>query len=110
MLLSNLLSNAIHYTPAGGTIHILLEPVGQGVALSVCDDGPGIAPDQRDKVQERFYRLVGQNQPGTGLGLAICKRIAELHHSTLTLTQGLQGRGLTVRVVLSTPGQMATKP
>jgi len=107
MLLSNLVGNAIHYTPPGGAIHILLEPTRQGIALSVCDDGPGIAPDQRHKVQERFYRLAGQNQPGTGLGLAICKRIAELHHSALTLADGLQGRGLSVRVVLPTPGQKA---
>ncbi len=102
MLLLNLLDNAIHYTPPGGTIHVLLESTAQGVRLAVCDDGPGIAPDQRLKVQERFYRLAGQNQPGTGLGLAICKRIAELHGSTLTLTDGLHGRGLTVRVLLPT--------
>ncbi len=110
MLLLNLLDNAIHYTPPGGTIHVLLQPANQGVTLAVCDDGPGIAPDQRLKVQERFYRLAGQNQPGTGLGLAICKRIAELHHSVLTLTEGLQGRGLTVGVLLHTTPPTASAP
>ncbi|NCN70901.1 MAG: hypothetical protein GW907_07110 [Betaproteobacteria bacterium] len=110
MLLSNLLDNAIHYTPPGGTIHVLLQPTRQGVTLSVCDDGPGITPDQRDKVQQRFYRLAGQNQPGTGLGLAICKRIAELHHSTLTLAEGLQGHGLTASLWLPTSDVSTPKP
>ena len=101
MLISNLVDNAIHYTPAGGTIHILLKPSTQGVSISVCDDGPGIAPEERDKVLERFYRLANQNQPGTGLGLAICKRIAELHQSALQLSDGLQGHGLCVRLDLT---------
>jgi two-component system sensor histidine kinase QseC len=52
-------------------------------------------------VLERFYRIAEQSQPGTGLGLAICKRVADLHHATLTLSEGLQGRGLTVRLHLS---------
>ncbi len=98
MLIANLLDNAIHYTPRGGHIAIGLETDGNVVQLTVSDDGPGIAPEQRQRVFERFYRIAGQNQPGTGLGLAICKRIAELHHATLTLSDGLQGRGLTVRV------------
>jgi two-component system sensor histidine kinase QseC len=98
MLLANLVDNAIHYTQAGGNIVISLEADGTGVQLAVSDDGPGIAPDQRHRVLERFYRIAQQNQPGTGLGLAICKRIANLHQATLTLSEGLQGRGLTVRL------------
>jgi two-component system sensor histidine kinase QseC len=98
MLLSNLVDNAIHYTPRGGLIHITLEAEDDGVALSVSDNGPGIAPDQRARVFERFYRIAEQSQPGTGLGLAICQRIAELHHASLTLSEGPAGRGLTVRI------------
>ncbi|HSO46206.1 MAG TPA: ATP-binding protein [Rhodoferax sp.] len=98
MLLSNLVDNAIHYTQRGGNIVISLEADGTGVQLAVSDDGPGIALDQRHRVLERFYRIAQQNQPGTGLGLAICKRIANLHQATLTLSDGLQGRGLTVRL------------
>lgn len=97
MLISNLVDNAIHYTPPGGHITISIEPTPTGLALQVCDDGPGIAPDQRVRVFERFYRVAAQSQPGTGLGLAICKRIAELHHVSLTLSDGPAGRGLTVR-------------
>lgn len=98
MLISNLVDNAIHCTQRGGNIIISLEADAGGVRLAVSDDGPGIAPDQRKRVFERFYRIAQQNQPGTGLGLAICKRVADLHHATLTLSDGLHGRGLTVRV------------
>jgi two-component system sensor histidine kinase QseC len=98
MLISNLLDNAIHYTPPGGQICISIEPDDGGLQLAVSDDGPGIAPDVRQRVFERFYRVASQDQPGTGLGLSICRRIAELHHANLTLSDGLNGRGLTVRV------------
>jgi two-component system sensor histidine kinase QseC len=101
MLLANLVDNAIHYTPRGGHIVISLQDDGTGVQLAVSDDGPGIAPDQRPRVLERFYRIAEQSQPGTGLGLAICKRVAELHHASLTLADGLGGRGLTVRLHLN---------
>jgi two-component system sensor histidine kinase QseC len=101
MLLSNLVDNAIHYTPRGGNILIDLQADGSGVQLSVCDDGPGIAPGQRHQVFERFYRIAEQSQPGTGLGLAICKRVADLHHASLTLADGLTGRGLCVRLHLT---------
>jgi signal transduction histidine kinase len=93
--------NAIHYTLRGGHIVISLQDDGTGVQLAVSDDGPGIAPDQRPRVLERFYRIAEQSQPGTGLGLAICKRVAELHHASLTLADGLGGRGLTVRLHLN---------
>lgn len=102
MLVSNLVDNAIHYTQRGGNIVIRLEADGTGVQLAVSDDGPGIAPEQRHRVLERFYRIAQQNQPGTGLGLAICKRIANLHQATLTLSEGLRGRGLTVRLHFAT--------
>lgn len=98
MLISNLVDNAIHYTPAGGNVTIALAPANSGVQLAVSDNGPGIAPDQRNQVFERFYRVATQDQPGTGLGLSICKRIAELHRAPMTLSDGLQGRGLTVNV------------
>ncbi len=102
MLLSNLVDNAVHYTQRGGNIVVRLTADENGVQLAVSDDGPGIAPDQRQRVLERFYRIARQDQPGTGLGLTICKRIADLHHATLTLSKGLQGRGLTVRLHFQT--------
>lgn len=98
MLLSNLVGNAINYTPPGGQISVSLEPDGNGLRLAVSDDGPGIAPELRQRVFERFYRVTSQSQPGTGLGLSICQRIAEQHHATVTLSDGLHGRGLTAQV------------
>jgi signal transduction histidine kinase len=101
MLLSNLVDNAIRYTPRGGHIDVALSHYPVGLVLEVSDDGPGIPVSQRDKVFERFYRIASQDQPGTGLGLAICQRIAELHHARVTLTDGPRGRGVTVSVFFS---------
>lgn len=98
MLLTNLVDNAVHYTPNGGQIRVQLTHDGAAVTLEVSDDGPGIAPHERAHVLERFYRVAAQSEPGTGLGLAICQRIAELHRTQLVLGQGLHGQGLGVRV------------
>jgi len=101
MLLSNLVDNAIHYTQRGGQIRVALSSDALGVRLVVNDDGPGIAPAQRERVLERFYRVATQKEAGTGLGLAICRRIAELHHTRLDLDDGLFGQGLGVSVVFA---------
>lgn len=108
MLLSNLVDNAIQYTSNGGHITVAIEPVAQGVQLQVSDNGPGIAPEQHQRVFERFYRIANQDQPGTGLGLSICQRIAELHHGHIVLSGGLDGRGLTVSV--NFPSQPTSEP
>ena len=101
MLLSNLVDNAIRYTPPGGHIDVAISHYLFGSMIEVSDDGPGIPVSQRDRVFERFYRLAGQEQPGTGLGLAICRRIAELHQAQVTLTEGPQHRGVTASVFFS---------
>ena len=106
-LVSNLLDNAIRYTPRGG--HVTLR-CGMHSAdgtleakpfLVVEDDGPGIAAAHRTRVLDRFCRLPGTPGDGTGLGLAIADEIARLHHSTLTLADGVQGRGLRIGLTLS---------
>ncbi|MDD5481130.1 ATP-binding protein [Rhodoferax sp.] len=101
MLISNLLDNAIHYTPEGGQISLSLTQTPTEVSLCVLDNGPGIAAEQRSKVLERFYRVAAQHQPGTGLGLAICQRIAEIHHTTLQLSDHPAGSGLCVTVAFA---------
>lgn len=101
MLISNLVDNAIRYTPRGGHIDVALSHYLFGLTIEVSDDGPGIPAAQRERVFERFYRIASQDQPGTGLGLAICRRIAELHNARLTLTEGPQNRGVTVSVFFS---------
>ena len=86
-LIRNLVDNALQYTPAGGTVtvRVLDDPFGQVVVLQVEDSGPGIAPSEREKVFQAFYRALGTNVDGSGLGLAIVREIAERHGVEVTL-------------------------
>ncbi|OYU43989.1 MAG: sensor histidine kinase [Burkholderiales bacterium PBB4] len=106
-LLTNLLDNALKYTPAGG--HVTLRcgvraaPGRDATALpyvEVEDDGPGLDAVQRSRVLERFYRVPGTQGEGNGLGLAIADEIARVHHTTLELQSGAGGRGLSVSITL----------
>ena len=100
-LLANLVDNAIKYTPEGGTVTIRCG-VREGVAfMEVEDDGPGVAPAERARVLERFYRVQGSPGEGNGLGLAIASEIAHMHCSQLELTAGASGQGLRVGLVFS---------
>jgi len=98
-LLSNLLDNALRYTPSGGRVDVSLDREGDHTILSVADTGPGIPKDERERVLDRFYRSATTAEPGSGLGLSIVKRIAEAHHATLEFDAPEQGTGLVVRVV-----------
>lgn len=103
-LLSNLVDNAIKYTPPSGIVTIRCG-MRQGksgpprVFLQVEDDGPGVPDAERTRVMQRFYRVPGTVGEGTGLGLAIADEIARVHRASLTLSTGVQGRGLVVTVV-----------
>jgi signal transduction histidine kinase len=84
--LANLIDNAIKYTPAGGRIAVSAEQTPQGADLIVADSGPGIAPEDRNRVVERFVRLeTSRNSPGTGLGLSLVAAVAKLHDARLSL-------------------------
>jgi two-component system sensor histidine kinase QseC len=98
MLVSNLLDNAIRYTPDKGFITVQVQQIDGALCVYVSDSGQGIPVAQRSRVFERFYRMDQSGQLGTGLGLAICQRIADLHGATLRVTQGLSGRGTCVQV------------
>ncbi|MBO9677031.1 MAG: sensor histidine kinase N-terminal domain-containing protein [Acidovorax sp.] len=105
-LVSNLVDNAIKYTPAGGSVTIRcgLRSLGRGVQrafLQVEDDGPGVPEAEHARVVQRFYRVPGSAGEGTGLGLAIADEIARVHRATLTLERGGQGRGLLVTLVFA---------
>jgi len=78
-LLSNLIDNALRYTPAGGSVTVRVRRDGDAALLEVEDTGPGIATHERAHVFERFYRILGSNTPGSGLGLAIVREIAQQH-------------------------------
>jgi len=94
---SNLISNAVRYTPAGGRITLRFSGNAQGAVFAIDDTGPGIPAEHLPRLTERFYRISrsrSRDSGGTGLGLAIVKHILHLHHARLTIT--------------STPGQGST--
>lgn len=93
--LSNLVFNAVRYTPEGGVIGISLVPEGSGLRLSVRDNGPGIAPEHIPHLTERFYRVDSgrsRQSGGTGLGLAITKHALIKHGTDLDIRSEV-GRG-----------------
>ena len=98
ILLRNLLDNAIRYSPAGTTVEVGVHPVPGGAELVVTDQGPGVPPDGRDRLGERFHRVLGAGESGSGLGLSIVRRVAELHHADVAFGEPPSGRGLAVRV------------
>ena len=103
-IVDNLVDNAIRYTPSGGHVAVSLGVAADDLEFVVRDDGPGIAPEERERVFERFYRIPGSTVPGSGLGLAIVRRIAQAHDATVRFVDGLSGAGIGVVVRLrSTP-------
>lgn len=99
----NLLSNAFKFTPPQGRITLKLRLISDQVELSVEDDGPGIPPDLREAVFERFRQIDGaatRRHGGTGLGLAIVKDFTELHGGAVVVTEGAGGRGSRFTVVI----------
>jgi signal transduction histidine kinase len=101
-VISNLLVNAIQYTPAGGRIDLALERSGNRARLQVADSGIGISPEAGPRLFDEFYRSEEAKQvfaDGTGLGLAICRRIVEMHGGVITACNGKAG-GSVFTVVL----------
>ena len=98
LMISNLTDNAVRYTPEGGHIEIRTKAEGENVVIEVADDGPGIAPEERERVFDRFYRALGTKTSGTGLGLAIVKRIVDIHCGTIEIDDGIGGRGTCFRL------------
>jgi two-component system, OmpR family, sensor kinase len=104
-LMRNLIDNAVRYTPLGGRVDVSVERTTETpprAALKVADTGPGIEPQERERVFDRFYRRAGNREPGSGLGLAIVKAIALAHGATVRLDEGADGRGLAVTVSFPT--------
>jgi two-component system sensor histidine kinase TctE len=98
-LVTNLVHNAVTYTPAGGRVTVSVRRQDGRALLRVADDGPGIAPAERARAFERFQRLGDTGVPGSGLGLAIVKEICARHGADVTLADPPgSGRGLWVDV------------
>lgn len=103
MLVLNLVSNAIKYTPASGKIDVAVYRLGDRVYLEVMDSGPGIPANQYQRVFERFYRVGGDRHnsgvTGCGLGLSIVQRIVALHAAEIELGPSRFATGLKVTVI-----------
>ena len=98
ILVRNLVDNAIRYTDLEGHIIVRVCQQNAAVLLEIQDNGPGIPPQFRSRVFERFFRELGNKSTGSGLGLAIVQQIASLHHAHIILDSPETGTGLIVRV------------
>jgi two-component system, OmpR family, sensor histidine kinase TctE len=96
-LVSNLVDNAIRYTPASGHINVRISAA-PSPALEVEDDGIGIPVAEREQVFERFYRVIGSAESGSGIGLAIVKEIAVRHGAAVSIATPKTGKGSLFRV------------
>lgn len=102
-MLNNLIDNALRYTQNDGQVTVRVHSYSDAVVLAVEDNGPGIELKDRERVFERFYRVLGSNQEGCGLGLSIVREIAHRHHGEVSLESGVDGRG--TRMIITFPLQ-----
>ena len=103
-VISNLLSNSLRYTPSGGKIVFSIQDVGNGVEVTCCDSGTGIAQEHLSRIFDRFYQISPSRNPKTdnaGLGLAIVKSIVNLHGGRIGIKSAL-GEGTSVQVFFPT--------
>lgn len=102
--ITNLLDNAVKYTPSGGHITLTAEQRGENIHVSVSDNGHGIPPDKRDDVLKRFVRLdSARSTPGNGLGLSLVSAIVALHNGSLQLHDNKPG----LRIEITLPSETA---
>lgn len=98
-LLYNLIDNAIRYSPHGAKVTVSVAADDKRVVLKVIDNGPGIPEEERDKVFERFHRVIGSQQDGSGLGLSIVMEIAQIHVASVSLSETPGGQGISISVM-----------
>ena len=104
-LITNLVDNALRYAPPQTQVTVSVRQLDGAVELAVADAGPGIPPEERERVFERFHRVPGDSTRGSGLGLPIVKAIVERHHGKVALEDATAAgcpRGLLVRVQFPT--------
>lgn len=98
MMIDNLVDNALKYSPPGGVVRVVVDVDPGGPRLRVIDQGPGIAPDDRERVLARFARAHAGAETGSGLGLAIVAEVARQHGAQLAIDNVEGGGGLCVSV------------
>lgn len=106
-VLTNLVDNAVKYSPEGGTVEVSATVADGVVSVAVSDSGPGIGPEDRDGIFEKFGRADGA-KPGTGLGLFISRAIAEAHGGTLEVSP-LPRDGATFVLTLPAGGEVSQR-
>jgi len=110
-VLTNLIGNAIKFTPVQGRITVSASRNGgESVQVSVSDTGPGVPPDEKEKIFAKFYQIAevnGENSKGTGLGLAIAKALVELHGGKIWV-ESEPGRGSTFSFTLPVSGRQSS--
>lgn len=98
VLVRNLVDNAIRYSPPGADVRVQLTQERDAPTLVVEDSGPGLSPEDLQRIGERFFRVMGTGESGSGLGWSIAQRIATVHHAQLQVTRSLSLGGLKVTV------------
>jgi two-component system sensor histidine kinase TctE len=98
-LTSNLVDNALKYTPAGGSVTVSTGMENGRPFLAVEDTGPGIPESERQRVRQRFYRLPNSPGHGSGLGLAIVDEIAQMYGASFEITAGANGLGTKAKLL-----------
>ncbi len=106
-VLGNLIANALHHTPTGGTITLCGRADMGSVVVEVSDTGAGIAPDELPHIFDRFWSRGAEGKAGSGLGLAIARSIVEAHGGDIEAASE-PGQGTTMRVRLPLPGSAST--
>ncbi len=107
-MVKNLVDNAIRYTPESGRVDLSVETTGGTVTLTIADTGPGIPEEERVRVYDAFYRVLGTNETGSGLGLSIVKATSTRLGATVHLgySDPQQKTGLRVQIVFSASARL----
>jgi two-component system sensor histidine kinase KdpD len=107
--LVNVVENAARYAPQGTSIRIEGGVDGEDLTLDVIDEGPGIPPEERERVFDMFHRIEAGDRAakGTGLGLTICQGLIGAHGGTVEALEGPAGRGTRMRITLPLPPEPA---
>jgi two-component system sensor histidine kinase QseC len=98
VLVRNLMENALRYSGPGAVVHVAVRDEGGGTRLSVEDSGPGMTAAEVARLGERFFRVLGSDQPGSGLGWSIVRRIAAVHEAEIDVRRSTALGGLAVAV------------
>jgi two-component system sensor histidine kinase QseC len=103
ILIDNLIDNALKYGRRDGRVEVQVAQQARGAVLSIKDNGPGVSPEDRARLGDRFFRVVGNRETGSGLGLSIVARIAAVFDAHVSYSAGIAGEGLGVTIAFPVP-------